>query len=63
MKSGISGIDNPQHLQDQLTTGYSANCFTGYTQLDNAGNVTIIQSGGAPPGTPAPGAGGGGSSH
>jgi len=63
MQSGISGINNPQNLQDQLVSGYNANCFTGYTQMDNAGNVTITQAGAAPVGTPTPGAGGGGYSH
>ncbi|HWA27857.1 MAG TPA: RHS repeat-associated core domain-containing protein [Lacunisphaera sp.] len=50
----IAGIDNPEHLQDQLTKEYGAKCFTGYTSMDRDGNVEITKEGPAPAGTPAP---------
>jgi RHS repeat-associated protein len=63
MPGGISGIDNPQNLLDQLRTQYNANCFVGYTAMDAAGNVQITNAGPAPTGTPPAGVGGGGSSN
>jgi hypothetical protein len=61
MSGGISGIDNPQNLQDQLTTGYNAKCFTGFTQMGGDGTATVIPYGPAPDGTPPSGNDPGGS--
>jgi RHS repeat-associated protein len=66
MSSGISGIDNPQNLIDQLQTS-GATCYTGYvywnwhqdasgTWTPNPSDIKIRRLGGAP-------SGGGGSSQ
>ena len=66
LPGGISGIDNPQNLIDQLQAS-GATCYTGYVHWNwqqdasgnwsaNPGDIRIQRTGGAP-------AGGGGSSQ
>lgn len=55
MKGGISGLDNPQNLLDQLQKNHGAKCYNGYTQWLPGQGVVITNAGAAPP---APAGGG-----
>ncbi len=52
MVDGISGINNPENLLDQLQSGWQAACYTGYTAMTPAGVVTVTRTGPTPVASP-----------
>ena len=54
LSGGITGLDTPQRLIDQLISRYKSTTFNGYTSVNNAENVNITYAGPAPTGTPSP---------
>jgi RHS repeat-associated protein len=47
LKDGISYIDNPQHLLDQLQKKHNAKCHYGYTKMGESGQIEVIDAAGA----------------